>query len=616
LGLWPNAVPFPSAEGGASPELDEIVHGPAAALTAVALVVGAEARASGWAAGAAVALARRWGGPRRIVLVDLGLDAPSLHAAAGVPNDEGVADVVDYGISLGVVRQSSADGAFDIVTTGAWIADPPAVLRAAAWSRVLVEVAQQRGTLLAYVPADADGMDAVVRRAGAVIVLATEAEGGAIVEALPHPYAVLTILTPPAAAPEGEAEPAADPLTGSSAEEADEPLVLAAGVEELFGSPEQPEIVAEPTIGAVEPPAAAAEPSVSAAEPVRLSDEEFDRIRLPTDRASREALIADLRERQRAARMSPPADAERPAQPRDEEATPLVAGEVRVPAGHSEHALDARVETMGDDVGLETMAPAPPLEDAQVRSRYRFHIAPLEREGTLYYHVMAGPVRDSAAAVALRDTLLARRLKTAATPTTCGTRRWRSWSATTAARTARAEQMTELRRLDVPGTCCSRTRRTASRCTASTSAASQRPRGGGRRGSCCGRQASGIHSSHERAASLHEASSSHAAGIQVLRRPHRAPVPRRHHGHRRAERLRQVEHQRRHPLGAGRAARVGDPRLEDGGGDLPGHDAAAAAGARGGRARVRQRRSSAWRCRTATSRSGASCSARAAATTS
>jgi hypothetical protein len=46
-----------------------------------------------------------------------------------------------------------------------------------------------------------------------------------------------------------------------------------------------------------------------------------------------------------------------------------------------------------------------------------FHIVPLERDGSVYYHIMAGPVPDSARAVALRDTLLARRLKTAVLPT-------------------------------------------------------------------------------------------------------------------------------------------------------------------------------------------------------
>jgi hypothetical protein len=531
LGLWPTAVPFPSAEGGASPELDEIVQGPAAALTAVALVAGPKARASGWAAQAAVELARRWRGPRRVILVDLGLDAPSLHAAAGVSNDEGVVDVVEYGISLNVVRQSAADGAFDIVTTGAWITDAAAVLRAPAWSRVFVEVAQQRGTLLAYVPADADGMDEVARRAGAVLVLAEPEESGDIVGALPDAYAVLAVLTPPGA-----------PLAALDAPE--EPVVVAAGFEELTtGTARADERGSAPAVEPEGAPPAPPGATTPVQETPRLTDEEFDRIRLPTDREARDALIADLRERQRAARLSPPADSELAAQAERAE-PPGVDGAamsaVRLPPNFSEHALDGRVETMGDDVALETLPPAhapvpaarsgyrtpliwtisvvlivslvagawrllagrlgigtpaqpvpaavqepaptvPPepaaaevhatelpfavamsahsdLADAMRRldvlgreGDLAFHITPLERDGTLYYHIMAGPVADSASAVALRQDLVARRLKTAATPTDLRRMPLAFLVGDYGSTEAAADAMADLRRLDVPG---------------------------------------------------------------------------------------------------------------------------------------------------------------------
>ncbi|HEX6134648.1 MAG TPA: hypothetical protein VFZ24_11825, partial [Longimicrobiales bacterium] len=200
-------MPFPLADGTGSPALDEIVGGPAAALTAVALVVGPRARASGWAARAAVALATRWRGPRRVLLADLDLERPVLHVAAGVPNEEGVIDMVDYGVSLGRLIRPAGGGAFDLIPAGIFTPEPADILRHENWARVLVEVAARRGTLLAFVPSEAEGVEAVIERTGAVLVLAEDDEGRGVVERLPHPYAVLAILTP---APEAEAA-AAEP---------------------------------------------------------------------------------------------------------------------------------------------------------------------------------------------------------------------------------------------------------------------------------------------------------------------------------------------------------------------------------------------------------------------
>jgi hypothetical protein len=628
--LWPNAVPFPSAEGGASPVLDRILHGPAAALTAVALVVGRSARASGWAAEAATGLAGRWPAARRVILVDLGLDSPSLHLEAGVSNDEGVLDVVEYGVSLGVVRQQASDGAYDVVAAGVYAPEPGALLRSPAWGHILEEAARERATLLIWVPADAAGADAIVRRAGAVIVLAEPDESSDVIDGLPDAYAVLAVLTPhepePVAAGRGtpdladveelveaadvedlmqaaraleaewqppvfelvpEEDTAADSVAGLEAvdeKEEEAPVIAAAAAEavvEAVAAPEPPvvaaadEALAEPRhVAPVEPPVVAAadealaerpvqpaetkrpepeppEPVVAAAgadellraaetppaapvtaEPVsearaapRLSDEEFQRIRLPTDRESRETLIADLRARQRAARLAPPPDAE------------VVAGSgaaLPLPDSSSEHARDMRLESEADGVRLETLAPetrsSPPprsryrhpllwtlvvvlivsaiggswrflqgrlgmgvaveepvpveepvvqlprtppdaelpyavameahtdlaaalrrLDSLAQQEGFAFHVVPLERDGTLYYHIMAGPVPDSASALALRDTLLARRLKTTATPNDVRHSPLAFLIGDYGGAEPAVDAMTDLRRLDVPG---------------------------------------------------------------------------------------------------------------------------------------------------------------------
>jgi hypothetical protein len=587
--LWPNAVPFPSAEGGASPVLDRILHGPAAALTAVALVVGRSARASGWAAEAAASLAGRWPASRRAILVDLGLDSPSLHLEAGVSNDEGVIDVVEYGVSLGVVRQPSRDGGYDVVAAGLYTPEPDALLRSPAWGHIIDEAARERATLLIWVPADAPGVDAIVRRAGAVIALAEPDESSDIIDSLPDAYAVLAVLTPhetePVAAGRGasdladreqpveaasveelleaaraveaewqrrpvfelvpDAETAVDDDAGIETFGGDETPVVAAAADEVLDEParpvapaEAPPPVHEPVVAAAgadallraaeEPPAASiarAEPADDARATPRLSDEEFQRIRLPTDRESRETLIADLRARQRAARLTPPPDAE------------VAAGSsaaVAFPDSSSEHARDMRLETEADGVGLETMAPdtraappprpryrhplvwtllvvllvsaiggawhfmqgrlgmgvaveepvpveepvaqlpqaAPPgelpyavameahadlaaalrrLDSLAQQEGFAFHIVPLEREGTLYYHIMAGPVPDSTSALALRDTLLARRLKTTATPNDVRHSPLAFLIGDYGGVEPAVDAMTDLRRLDVPG---------------------------------------------------------------------------------------------------------------------------------------------------------------------
>jgi hypothetical protein len=543
LGLWPKTVAFEPVDHAAASVLDEIINGPAAALTAVVLVVGPAARASGWAARAATALAARWPEIRRVLLLDADMEKPALHELTGVRNEEGIADVVDYGVSIGVVRQRSAQGHFDVVPTGLYAAEPAALLLSDAWSRVLLEVAERRETLLVYVPANAPGVDRLVDRVGAVLVLAEPDEAQQIVADLPDPFRVLAVLSPQQ--PVADEEPARQWVVD------DEPVVIAAGASELLDrldvdEPSQllaPAPAAEPDAAAA---AAAAEPikgdeerevEVVASPSDRPTDEDFERIRLPTERGAREALIADLRERQRAARLTPPTDADSlplPAAPKDPGRQDRTT--VLLPPGSGEGGREVRVETMGDDVPLDTLDPGPPAQPARP-SRYAqplawtvfvvlavallggswrflagrlsvdrerrteaiappapeptptvrptaevalpfvvaieahtdlaaafrrvdaldqeagvsFHIAPLEREGTLFYHVMAGPVPDSASAVALRDTLLARRLKTTETPTDVRHAPLSFVIGDYSTREAAEEAMNELRRLDVPG---------------------------------------------------------------------------------------------------------------------------------------------------------------------
>ena len=496
LGLWPEAVPFDPSDAE-PPVLDSFVSGPAAALTAVTLLAGPAAHASGWAGAAAVAVARAWPGGRRVVLADLSLAEPRLHEVLAVSGDEGVVDVVDYGVSTGRATVTIDDGRFDFLPAGLYAPDPAATLESPAWSGIIDQLAGRGATLLAYLPADAPGAAAFLERT-AVLLLVEPHERDAVAGSLRRPYGVMGVLVPPA--PVGTEPGLAEPVVEAAAAGA----VVAA-------------VRSDPVAGA------------GAA---RLSDAEFDRIRLPKDRAARDTLIADLRERQRAARMAPAPDA--PVRP-----AAVPGSSLAMPAGSGDAAVELRLEGAADDVPLDVLdpavlVPAPPRPPAR-RARERghsmtwtvfvvlavsilagawhflagrlapvapvaapvveapppapvvptalalpwvvvvevhrdvaaavgrvdalataaapvaFHVAPVELDGTLFYHVMAGPLADSAGAVVLRDSLIAGGHKTGATPTDVRATPLSFLVGEYSTREAADLQLRELARLDMPG---------------------------------------------------------------------------------------------------------------------------------------------------------------------
>ena len=453
-------------------------------------MAGERARASGWAARTAAALAQRWPGPRHTVLVDLDVAQPSLHQLTGVANDEGVIDVVEFGASLHRIAVPAADARFDVLPAGPFGGEGErALLESDAWLRILRDAAARRETLLLYTPAEAPGSTALVQRAGAVLVLAEGAETQAIVEQLPHRYSVLAVLEPQRTASDAAASPA------------------------------------------------------RATEGAAIAAESLDeaRMRVAGGRERRDALIADLRRRQRAARLTQRAVRERvtpavrPAEPTEAQtsanaaaavpATGDVVAEARVESAldgvttaplESPEALPVRrarrqfVHPIGWTLGVvallslfagslhflagrfggpaEVATPqpepaespavpvAPPLPDRNAvpyavaleahpnlarafervdalqanQPDLSFYVAPFERDGVLHYHVLAGPVADSAAALALRDTLLVRRVKTMSTPSDVRYTPLALLIGDYSARADADEQLAELRRLDIP----------------------------------------------------------------------------------------------------------------------------------------------------------------------
>lgn len=166
--------------------------------TAVALVASESAHRTGWAATAAVALARAWAAatPRRVLLVDLSLERPVLHDALGVRNQEGMADVFLFGASMARVRRPMGEG-FDFVSAGPYVPDPTGVLEHRSWARLLENCAAEDTVVLAYVPAELEGAATLISRLGTAVLLAGDVTPGVV--RVPDGVRVLAALT--AAAP-------------------------------------------------------------------------------------------------------------------------------------------------------------------------------------------------------------------------------------------------------------------------------------------------------------------------------------------------------------------------------------------------------------------------------
>lgn len=144
----------------------------------VAVVASERAIVDGWGASAALDLARGWTRQgARVMLIDCGLEQPSLHAAAGVPNREGLTDATFHGASVSRVARPMDDGAFFLVTAGVPVADAGSVARSARWQRLSAGMTEAGVTVALYVR-DGDGCAAsFLGAASDIVVLGAPGEG-------------------------------------------------------------------------------------------------------------------------------------------------------------------------------------------------------------------------------------------------------------------------------------------------------------------------------------------------------------------------------------------------------------------------------------------------------
>ena len=442
---WPDAVSLDMSSGVASPVLEDLVRS-WASTPVLLLAVGPLAQRGGWAAQACIAIAESLATTGRVVVADLSLDRPELHDLLGTDNTEGLTDVFLFGASLEHVTRMLPAHAFELIPAAAFTPDTEEILTHRRWAVVFEELAAAKTRLLLYLPITTDGTGAFSDRVGHTVVLADRWEAETVRDALSADAEIMGFVAPP--------ETAADDV-----------------------APGAPDVATVP------------EPDIPATAP-RMADRDFDKIRIPKDSA-REALIADLRARQRAALQAPaPVIAPLPDEvdiPRERPAPPVRTVNFPAPkASISEPGFASTVREKprrrvllpallvvflvssaaagwhiwrgGSFAGFErdrsraaapanrrAAAPAvaqppaePPLpagrplpysvaiagyqllDQAQERidqlrnehASMQFYIAPTVVQGSLFYRVLAGPLPDSATAAAIRDTLVARRIKT------------------------------------------------------------------------------------------------------------------------------------------------------------------------------------------------------------
>jgi hypothetical protein len=157
------------------------------------------------------------------VLADAALANPTLHAAAGVPNREGLSDATLYGASPERVACTPEGETFLLLTSGTPVADPGAVARDARWHRIVSGVGEAGATLALYLHADDSAAAAFLGSASDIVVLAHAHE------ATPPVLRDLEPLVRAVAGPSVGTAEGATPPAPSVAEGADAPVPEASG---------------------------------------------------------------------------------------------------------------------------------------------------------------------------------------------------------------------------------------------------------------------------------------------------------------------------------------------------------------------------------------------------
>ena len=143
----------------------------------VAVVASEGAVGAGWAASAALDIARSWSvSGAKVVLADGALHYPSLHTLARIANEEGLSDAALFGVSVGRVARPVDDGAFFLITAGTAVANANSVPSSPRWSRLLDGFVEAGVKLLLFVRDGDSGCAAFLGSASDIVVLSARGE--------------------------------------------------------------------------------------------------------------------------------------------------------------------------------------------------------------------------------------------------------------------------------------------------------------------------------------------------------------------------------------------------------------------------------------------------------
>ena len=143
----------------------------------VAVVASEGAVEAGWAASAALHLARSWSETgAKVVVADGALHYPSLHTQAQIENDEGLSDAALFGVSVGRVARPVDGGAFFLITAGTAVANANSVPSSPRWSRLVDGFVEAGVKLLLFVRDGDSGAAAFLGSASDIVVLSTKGE--------------------------------------------------------------------------------------------------------------------------------------------------------------------------------------------------------------------------------------------------------------------------------------------------------------------------------------------------------------------------------------------------------------------------------------------------------
>ncbi|MFW6039757.1 MAG: SPOR domain-containing protein [Gemmatimonadota bacterium] len=393
-GRGPAPIPFEPEAGGERASVEAIVPD-ADRLPALVLVAGEEARAGGWAARTAAALAASFGERRAdVLLADLCQGGPPLSDILDVPDDvEGLADVFLFGASLRRVARAVPGRGFRFAPAGPYVPDPEALLSHPRWDRLIRQFAERDALLLVHVTADAPGMGALARRAGhAVVLAATDEERERIAERIPYACSVDAVLMP-AAGPERTSAPVpAEPGGAPAARGPAAPPTTTATVESEPAAPSEDELIRELAVIHRE------------SERRRSSLAAFVIVLLVVLGAGGWFVLSE-RDAGPAPGPAEPESAVGGAEASAVEDVPLTDGPASVSGARpidSPIPYSVVIESHGElDEARDRIAT---LRDAQ--PDILFYIAPVLIDEEAYYRVLAGPVVDSSGAASLIERLV------------------------------------------------------------------------------------------------------------------------------------------------------------------------------------------------------------------